>query len=195
MREFKFFKRNTLPEVDLEIITRRVEMIERSCEHIPAGYIVPYQRSEENIPYEEYEGWAAHYNNLPPGQCPYDIGTQERSSWLDGWCKRSDYLMEDGESQPEDELYVGLEDVDTGENFGIPAEMSYAISYRGRMLYDNSRTVSGSHEYGEYVYWIDNVYSTINHTLVIEVTISVPNTVGRGVTFHKIRQIVPYETI
>lgn len=161
------------------------------------SYILPYQRSEENIPQEEYEGWAAHYNNLPPGQCPYDIGTQERSSWLDGWCKRSDYLMEDGEPIPEteDELYMEVEDVDTGENFGIPAEMSYAISYRGRMLYDNSRTVSGRCDYGPYEYWIDNVYSTINHTLVIEVTISVPNTVGRGVTFHKFRQIVPYETI
>ena len=97
--------------------------------------------------------------------------------------------------EAEDELYMEVEDTDTGECFGIPAAMSYAISYRGKLMFDNRSPVSGSCEYGEYVYWIDNVYSTLENTLVISVTISVPNTVGRGRTLHKIRKIIPHETI
>ena len=190
MRPFKFFNSDTLPEVNLEMVSREIQRVVRGPEHIPAGYInVPIPTP---ISYEEYEGWRAHHNNQSPGQCPYDIGTIEREHWLTGWSNR-----EDNEPSPEneDELYMEVEDVDTGECFGIPAAMSYGISYRGKLLYNNSRNVSGSHEYGEYVYWIDNVYSTLDHTLVISVTISVPNTVGRGVTFHKIRQIIPYETV
>lgn len=139
-----------------------------------------------DIPYEEYQGWAAHYNNIPPGQCPYDIGTIERADWMTGWGKREDAV----EPNLYDQDFIDVEDVDTGEIISIPITMSYAISYRGRMLYDNSRTVSGRCEHGGYEYWIDNVYSTLENTLVISVTISVPNTIGRGVTFHKIRQII-----
>ena len=186
MRQFKFFRTNNTLDL-VEMVSQEVQRIARSPEHIPAGF-VPIRFAENDI---ISEGWSAHRNNLPPGQCPYNIGTPEREYWLTGWSAR-----EDRESyETEDELYVEVEDVDTGECFGIPAAMSYAISYRGRMLYENSRTVSLNCPYGEYVYWIDNIYTTLDHTLVIEVTISVPNTVGRGVTFHKIRQIVPYETI
>lgn len=90
-------------------------------------------------------------------------------------------------------MYMEVEDTDTGECFGIPVAMSYAISHRGRLLYESSRTVSGRCNYDEYRYWIDNVYSTNDHTLVVEVTVEVPNTIGRGVTFHRIRQIIPYD--
>lgn len=34
------------------------------------------------------EGWNAHRNDLPPGQCPYNIGTREREYWLTGWSAR-----------------------------------------------------------------------------------------------------------
>ena len=93
-------------------------------------------------------------------------------------------------------MYMEVEDTNTGECFGIPVAMSYAISYRGRLLYESSRTVSGRCNYDSYTYWIDNVYSTIDHTLVVVVTVEIPNTAGRGVTFHRIKQIIPYnETI
>ena len=34
------------------------------------------------------EGYRAHRDNLPPGQCPYDIGTREREHWMTGWSSR-----------------------------------------------------------------------------------------------------------
>lgn len=36
------------------------------------------------------EGWDAHRNNFPPGQCPYTIGTRERELWMRGWSNRED---------------------------------------------------------------------------------------------------------
>ena len=48
------------------------------------------------IPYEQYQGWDAHHNNLPPGQCPYDIGTIEREHWMTGWSNRENW-----EQQPQ----------------------------------------------------------------------------------------------
>lgn len=197
LKPFKFFKSNTLPEVDLEMISREVQMIARGPEHIPAGYIyapyIPLQVTEpRGINACIMEGYRAHRDNLPPGQCPYDMGTPEREHWMAGWSNRENF---ESIPQPEaeDELYMEVEDVDTGDCFGIPAAMSYAISYRGKLMFDNRSPVSGSCEYGEYVYWIDNVYSTLENTLVISVTISVPNTVGRGRTLHKIRKIIPYD--
>lgn len=86
MKDFKFFKSNTLPEIDLDMVHRRVQTVVRGREYIPAGFInVPIPTP---IPYEQYVGWAAHYNNLPPGQCPYDIGTIEREHWMTGWSSR-----------------------------------------------------------------------------------------------------------
>lgn len=83
MRPFKFF--TTDDTLDLvEMVSQEVQRIARSPEHIPAGYVnvtIP-------IPHEEYEGWRAHSNNLPPGQCPYDIGTREREHWMTGWSNR-----------------------------------------------------------------------------------------------------------
>lgn len=96
MKQFKFFREDTLPELEVE--HRQVQRVVRSREHIPPGYIIPYVSSplgQDTINRLWNEGWSAHENNLPPGQCPYDIGTRERSLWLDGWCNRSDYLMED----------------------------------------------------------------------------------------------------
>ena len=150
---------------------------------------IPLQRTESPRPM--VEGWNAHRFNIPPGQCPYDIGTPEREHWMTGWSSR-----ENRETRPhtEDESYVELTDTDTGENFGIPASMSYEISYRGKVLFEQSRTVSGRCGRDPYEYWIDNVYRTNEHTLVIEVTVSVPFGVGNGrVTFHKVRMIIPYE--
>ena len=34
------------------------------------------------------QGYRANRDNLPPGQCPYDIGTQEREHWMTGWSSR-----------------------------------------------------------------------------------------------------------
>lgn len=197
IKDFKFFRTNTLDLV--EMVSQEVQRIARSPEHIPAGYIyapyIPLQITEpRGINACIMQGYRANRDNLPPGQCPYDIGTLEREHWMTGWSSR-----EDNEPAPETEDELYMEDVDTGEFFGIPAAMSYAISYRGRMLYDNSRTVSGRCGYDSYKYWIDNVYRTIEDTLVIEVTISVPyNHLIRNRirhTFHKVRMIIPYERI
>jgi len=168
MKEFKFFQK---------------EKSDRS-------YILPYQRSEEIIPHEQYEGWNAHHNNLPPGQCPYDIGTREREYWMTGWSNRENY-----EPQPiEDELYMELEDTDTGEHFGIPVTMHNEITTLATGLYIQERTVSGRCGYYPYEYWIDNVYRlvTTEVNLVIDVTISVPTNTIRD-TFHKVRLVIPYE--
>lgn len=82
IKPFKFFRGDTLPEMNLETVYREVQMIVRSPEHIPAEFLnVP-------TPYEEYEGWRAHVNNIPPGQCPYDIRTPEREHWMTGWSNR-----------------------------------------------------------------------------------------------------------
>lgn len=202
IKPFKFFRTdNTLDLV--EMVSQEVQRIARSPEHIPAGYInapyIPLQITEpRGINACIMQGYRAHRDNLPPGQCPYDIGTSEREHWMTGWSSRENRELRP-EPETEDELYMEVEDVDTGEFFGIPAAMSYAISYRGKMLYENSRTVSGRCDYGSFEYWIDNVYTTIEHTLVVEVTISLPyNHLIRNRTrhtFHKIRQIIPYETV
>ena len=197
MKPFKFFRGdNTLNLV--EMVSEEVQRIARSPEHIPAGYInapyIPLQITEpRGINACIMEGYRANRDNLPPGQCPYDIGTLEREHWMTGWSSR-----ENREPQPiePDERYVELTDTDTGGNFGIPASMYSEISYRGKVLYEQSRTVSGRCGRGPYEYWIDNVYSTLENTLVISVTVSVPFGAGNGrVTFHKFRQIVPYETV
>jgi hypothetical protein len=65
MKPFKFFRGDTLPEVNLEIVSREVQMLEvnewvsnlfvRSTEHIPAGFVyVPIR----------YEGWEAHQRDI-----------------------------------------------------------------------------------------------------------------------------------
>lgn len=83
MKPFKFFQKNTLPEVNLEMVSREVQMIARSAEHIPVEFV--------NVPIQ-FEGWEAHMNNLPPGQCPYDIRTIEREHWMTGWGNREDTI-------------------------------------------------------------------------------------------------------
>ena len=81
IKDFKFFRGdNTLDLV--EMVSQEVQRIVRSPEYIPAGFVnVP-------TPHEEFEGWRAHYNNVPPGQCPYDIGSREREHWMTGWGSR-----------------------------------------------------------------------------------------------------------
>ena len=92
MKPFKFFQKNTLPEVDLfGMVSREVQRLVRGPEYIPAGF-VPIRFAENDI---IHEGWDAHRDNLSPGQCPYDIGTRERTLWLTGWSNR-----EDGEQNP-----------------------------------------------------------------------------------------------
>ena len=87
MKDFKFFRgENTLPEIDLDMVSQEVQRIARSPEHIPAGF-VPIRFAENDI---IAEGWNAHRNNLPPGQCPYDIRTREREYWMRGWSGRED---------------------------------------------------------------------------------------------------------
>ena len=63
----------------------------------PDYYIIP-QRIGQNRNNIIYEGWEAHRNNLPPGQCPYNIGTEEREWWLTGWSGRED------REQPQDRM-------------------------------------------------------------------------------------------
>lgn len=86
MRPFKFFSKEVLPEVDLGMVSREVQMIARGQEYIPAGYV------NVNLPTNRYgiimEGWRAHRDNLSPGQCPYVIGTPERERWMTGWSQR-----------------------------------------------------------------------------------------------------------
>lgn len=67
IKDFKFFRGDDT--LDL------VDMVLQEVQNVP-------------IPYEEYEGWRAHMNNRPPGQCPYDIRTPEREHWMTGWSKR-----------------------------------------------------------------------------------------------------------
>lgn len=188
MRPFKFFKQNTLPEVDMEMVSQEVLRVVRGPEYIPAGYILPYQRTEvergRNILISE--GWDAHRNNLSPGQCPYDIGTIEREHWLTGWSGRED------RHPSEDVIYVELTDINTGEHFGIPAWMDLEISNLAKVLHIQGRTVSGRCQCMQCEYWIDNVYRTNEHTLVAEVTIAVPINRIRD-SFYKVRQIIPYE--
>lgn len=102
MNRFKFFQKNTLPEVDLEMISREVRRIARTPEFIPAGF-VPIPFAENDI---IAEGWDAHRNNQSPGQCPYDIGTRERELWLTGWSGR-----EDGEPREPNPIEVPIRDV------------------------------------------------------------------------------------
>lgn len=80
IKDFKFFRGDdTLDLVDM--VLQEVQSMIRSPEHIN----VP-------IPYEEYEGWSAHMDNLSPGQCPYDIRTIEREHWMTGWSNREDSI-------------------------------------------------------------------------------------------------------
>ena len=200
MKTFKFLQKNTEPEMDLvEMVSQEVQRIARSPEYIPAGYVytpyIPLQITEpRGINACIMQGYRAHRDNLPPGQCPYDIGTPEREHWMTGWSAR-----ENREPLP-DELHIELTDTDTGENFRIPSSIHTEISIRGRNFYNIGRTTSGRCEYNDdYSYWIENVYRTIEDTLVIEVAISVPyNHLIRNrirYTFHKVRLIIPYETI
>lgn len=64
MKQFKFFKEN-----------------------IDDSDIVELLRSDRR-PRPMVEGWNAHRFNIPPGQCPYDIGTMERTLWMTGWNSR-----------------------------------------------------------------------------------------------------------
>ena len=82
MKPFKFFRTDTLPEVNLHMVSQEVQSMIRSRERINVA-----------IPYEEYEGWRAHNDNLPPGQCPYDIGTVEREHWMTGWSNRENLYV------------------------------------------------------------------------------------------------------
>ncbi len=94
MKEFKFLQKNTQPEMDLvEMVSQEVQRIARSPEYVPAGYInapyIPLQITEpRGINACIMEGYRAHRDNLPPGQCPYDIGTPEREHWMTGWSSR-----------------------------------------------------------------------------------------------------------
>lgn len=180
MKEFKFLQKEQYRTLDNEWYETY------------QPYILPYQRTEETNRYNIiHEGWNAHRNNLPPGQCPYDIGTQERVLWLDGWSSR-----ENGGPTPqpiENELYIQVEDIDTGEHFGIPHQMNCEISYRARVIFFEGRTSSGRCGYHPYEYFIDNVYRSITteDRLVIDVGISVPY--NGSFIYHRIRQIIPYE--
>lgn len=124
IRTFKFFRTNTLDLVDM--VSQEVQRIARSPEHIPAGYIIPYIPPQRTVSPNIYgcimEGWRAHRDNLPPGQCPYNIGTPERERWMAGWSRRED---RESISQPEaeDESYV----VD-GETFHNNADIT--ITFR-----------------------------------------------------------------
>ena len=108
--------------------------------------------------------------------------------------KRFKFLRDNDEVAPsytEDNLYMEVEDVNNGETFGIPFRMSEEISRLGLRLYHEGRTVSGRCEYSPYEYWIDNVYRTVNHTMIIEAIISIPMGNGRS-KIRRIRQIIPY---
>lgn len=89
IKKFKFFRGdNTLDLV--EMVSQEVQRIARSPEHIPAGFVsVPTPLNENHI---MDQGWSGHRHNLPPGQCPYDIGTPERDYWMTGWSNREDYI-------------------------------------------------------------------------------------------------------
>ena len=74
-------------------LSNQVQQMVRSPEYIPAGYIntpyIPLQITEpRGINACIMEGWRANRDNLPPGQCPYDIGTPEREHWMTGWSSR-----------------------------------------------------------------------------------------------------------
>lgn len=91
----------------------------------------------------------------------------------------------------DDTLHVEVEDRDTGECFTIPFRMSEQISYKGLSVYEGrERMVNMRYRYNQYEYWIDNVYHTVDHILVIEVLIMKP--VDGVETFHRIKQIIPY---
>ena len=92
IKDFKFFRGdNTLDLV--EMVSQEVQRIARSPEYIPVGYInapyIPLQITEpRGINACIMEGYRANRDNLPPGQCPYDIGTPEREHWMTGWSSR-----------------------------------------------------------------------------------------------------------
>ena len=89
----------------------------------------------------------------------------------------------------EDNLYVQVEDRDTGECFGIPFRMSQQITYKGLNVYEGrERIMNMRYRYNQYEYWIDNVYYSVDHTLVIEVLIMKP--IDGVETFHRIKQII-----
>lgn len=93
--------------------------------------------------------------------------------------------------EDEDDLYVELEDINNGEHFGIPVPMNNEISQRGINLYNVGRTTTGRCGYGVRDYWIDNVYRTNDHTLIVEAVISEPTNTARF-RVHRIRQIIPF---
>ena len=76
MKQFKFFQKEN----------RKLYFTGES-DHPDQHIIGNIERNRYNI---IHEGWEANRNGLPPGQCPYDIGTPERERWLRGWSARED---------------------------------------------------------------------------------------------------------
>ena len=84
MKTFKFLQKNTEPEMDLvEMVSQEVQRIARSPEYIQLQITEP-----RGINACIMQGYRAHRDNLPPSQCPYDIGTPEREHWMTGWSSR-----------------------------------------------------------------------------------------------------------
>lgn len=108
--------------------------------------------------------------------------------------KQFKFLKDNDEVSPpytEDVLYVELEDIDTGENFGIPHSVNQEITELGIRLYRERRTDSVAYGYSLLSsYQIVDIYETINHTLSIVTIIS--TRITNGVTYRKFRQIIPW---
>jgi hypothetical protein len=97
-----------------------------------------------------------------------------------------------GPPYTEDVLYVELEDIDTGEHFGIPHYVNQEITELGIRLYRNRITTSVAYAYSLLsAYEIVDIWETINHTLIIVTVIS--TRITNGVTYHKFRQIIPFD--
>jgi hypothetical protein len=103
------------------------------------------------------------------------------------------YTHEVSPPYTEDVLYVEVEDIDTGENFGIPHSVNQEIIELGIRLYRERRTASVAYGYSLLcAYQIVDIYETINRTLSIVTVISTRLT--NSVTCRKIRQIIPLGT-
>lgn len=109
--------------------------------------------------------------------------------------KNFKFLKDNDEVSPpytEDVLYVELEDIDTGEHFGIPHYVNQEITELGIRLYRNRITTSVAYAYSLLsAYEIVDIWETINHTLIIVTVIS--TRITNGVTYHKFRQIIPFD--
>ena len=81
IKDFKFLKTN-------DYDTKYLDLGE--------GNVIPIYRTQVETTMREprginaciMEGYRANRDNLPPGQCPYDIGTPEREHWMTGWSSR-----------------------------------------------------------------------------------------------------------